>query len=451
MLQGRLPVASHWSATPIARLLGPMHNFVQRSVSGGIVLFIATLLALALANSPLAAAYTHLLATEVGFSFGAIELKLSLLHWINDGLMAIFFFLVGLEIKREVIAGELANPRAAALPIIAAVGGVAVPALIYLAFNVGSSGASGWGIPMATDIAFALGCLMLLGSRIPFGLTIFLTAVAIVDDLIAVLVIALFYSGALNFTMLGSAFVLLLLLYAANRLGIRNIIVYGTCGIIIWLLFLQSGIHATIAGVLVAFVVPARYRIDTVNFATRARALLNHFEHERHTATAIQLDEQDQIVVLELEDLCEQVQTPLQKIEHRLHHWVAFLILPLFALANADVPISIGSLAAVDTRQVTLGIIIGLVVGKPLGLAGASWLAVRSGLADLPDGIDWRMMLGACILGGIGFTMSIFIASLAFPDVARLEAAKLAILIASLIAGVAGIMLLSRNRQDASE
>ncbi|HEY0604325.1 MAG TPA: Na+/H+ antiporter NhaA [Herpetosiphonaceae bacterium] len=438
-------LAPHWSVTPIARILGPMQKFINRSASSGIVLIVATVAALVVANSGLAQVYNDLLHTEIGITVGPLVLREDLLHWINDGLMAIFFFLVGLEIKREVSVGELSELRAAALPIVAAIGGVVVPATIYMLFNVGRAGAHGWGVPMATDIAFALGCLTLLGNRIPFALKIFLTAVAIVDDLIAVLVIAFFYSGGINFVALGVGFVVLALLVLANIFGIRNFPLYIGLGLIVWVAFLESGVHATIAGVLIALTIPARNRIDGPTFVERVHRLVHEFQQGDLQPTPMLTDERQQSVVIELEELCEQVQAPLQKMEHSLHSWVSFLIMPIFALANAGVTLSLGNLGG-ETLFVALGVIFGLVLGKPIGLLGASWLAVRSGLAVLPPGVSWSHMTGAGILAGIGFTMSLFIASLGFGDPDLLSAAKFSILIASLIAGTVGFVFLSRLR-----
>ena len=443
MSQKQPMLASHWSATPIARILHPMQEFIQQEQSSGIILLAATILALLIANSPLAEGYFALLDAKVGLVAGPFELKESVLHWVNDGLMAIFFFVVGLEIKREVIAGELANLRAATLPIIAAVGGVLAPALIFLALNAGGLGARGWGVPMATDIAFALGCMALLGSRIPFALKIFLTAVAIVDDLIAVLVIAIFYSGGLNAAALGVGLVVLVALFGVNMFGIRAPIIYAVLGVVVWLAFLESGVHATIAGVLVALTIPARNRIDAPTFLARARAILDTFEQRDPEATPMLTDEQQQSAVIELEEACEHVQAPLQKMEHTLHGWVSLLIMPVFALANAGVPLA-GSQLGGESLPVVLGIVLGLGLGKPLGLTGAAWLAVRFGLADLPRGVSWYQMLGAGVLAGIGFTMSLFIASLAFVRPEVLATAKLSILIASLLAGVAGMLLFVR-------
>jgi NhaA family Na+:H+ antiporter len=420
-----------------------MQSFISREASSGIILLTATIAALALANSPLAEGYHVLLETRIGIAIGPWSLDETLLHWVNDGLMAIFFFLVGLEIKREVMVGELADPRAAALPIVAAIGGVLVPAAIYLALNIGGPGVHGWGAPMATDIAFALGCLALLGDRVPFALKVFLTAVAIVDDLIAVLVIAVFYSAGLNFIALGAGIAILALLLLANMLGIRHALVYCGLGVLVWLAFLQSGVHATIAGVLIALTVPARYRIDSPTFLQRARGLLTAFEGGVPETSPMLTDEAQQQSVIELEELCEQVQAPLQKLEHALQGWVALAIMPIFALANAGVAFSAQSLSG-ETLPVVLGIVFGLVLGKPIGLLGAAWLAVRGGLADLPQGATWRQMAGVGVLAGIGFTMSLFIAALAFVQPDILATAKLGIFLASLIAGSAGLLLLRR-------
>jgi NhaA family Na+:H+ antiporter len=424
-----------------------MQEFIHNSASSGIVLMVATVLALAIANSPLAASYDALLHTYVGISFGSYQLKYSLLHWINDGLMAIFFFLVGLEIKREIFVGELSNFRAALLPIVAAVGGVMVPALIYTLCNVGRPGLAGWAVPMATDIAFALGLLALLGSRVPFGLKVFLTAVAIVDDLVAVLVIALFYSSGINFAALGFGFGILGLLTLANLYGIRTIVPYFILGVLVWLAFLQSGIHATIAGVLVAWTVPARNRIDPAGFLQQARGILDEFEKSPLEPSRMLTDETQQHAVIHLEEVCEDVQAPLQKLEHSLHFWVQFVIMPVFALANAGVAFSLSSISG-SSAMVPVGIILGLFIGKPVGILAATWLAVRSGIAELPSGVEWRHMVGVGFLAGVGFTMSLFIASLGFGESPLLDAAKTGILIASLISGIVGYVLLRRESPD---
>ena len=445
--QTRVP-APHWSATPLARVLRPMQEFINQEASSGIILLVTTIVAVLIANSPLAERYDAILHTELGLVVGPFELKESLLHWINDGLMVIFFFVVGLEIKREVLVGELANLRAAALPIVAAIGGVLVPAAIYTAFNANTSGAHGWGVPMATDIAFALGCLALLGSRVPFALKIFLTAVAIVDDLIAVLVIAVFYSGGVDIAALGVGLALLAALAGLNLVGIRTTFVYALLGCLVWLAFFRSGVHPTIAGVLVAFTIPARNRIDVPTFSQRARHILAQFEDSTREPTQMMTDAVQQSAVIELEEACEHVQAPLQKLEHRLHGWVSLFVMPVFALANAGVALSLQSIQA-ETLPTMLGIVLGLALGKPIGLVGAAWLATRANIAVLPQGVTWKHMIGVGVLGGIGFTMSLFIASLGFDSPDLLASAKVAILIASLIAGSLGLLLLWRL--DANE
>jgi len=442
----RRNAAPHWRETPLARVLSPLHQFIQSEVSGGVVLMAATLLALVIANSPLAEAYHAVLNSYGSLSLGPLTLKLSLEHWINDGLMALFFFVVGLELKREALVGELHDLRQALLPLLAAVGGALVPALLYTLVNRGGPGAAGWGVPMATDIAFALGVLALLGDRVPWTLKVFLTAVAVIDDLLAVLVIALFYSSGLNLAALGVAGGVLLLLALANLLGFRHIGITVVLGMVVWLAVLQSGIHATIAGVLVALTVPARSRIDPEHFLARARRLLEEFAQGRPDGTPMLTDEHQQSAVLALEDACEEVQAPLQKLEHQLHPWVAFGIVPLFALANAGVALSPGSLRGAG-GLVTLGVVLGLVVGKPLGLLATTWLLVRLGAAPLPTGVSWRQLGGAGCLAGLGFTMSLFIGTLGLPDPAMLEAAKLGILGASLLAGALGFTLLYRLGQ----
>ncbi len=441
-------LATHWSETSVSGIFRPIQEFIHTSAAGGLVLMAATVIALGLANSPFAAAYAAVLETHLAISIGAFYLDESVLHWINDGLMAIFFFLVGLEIKREVRAGELANLRAALLPIVAAIGGVVVPALLYVALTRGGPGTGGWGIPMATDIAFALGLLALLGNRIPFGLKVFLTAVAIVDDLIAVLVIAFFYSSGISWAALAIGFAILALLLLGNVFGIRVTLFYTALGVVVWLAFLQSGIHATIAGVLVAFTVPARTRIEPAGFVEQVSGLMQRFQQSSLEPNIMLTDEVQQSAVIELEEACEDVQAPLQKLEHSLHTWVQFGIIPIFALANAGVALSLTNVGG-ETSRIALGIILGLVIGKPLGILGAAWLAVRSGAAALPVGVTWRHMVGAGFLGGIGFTMSLFIASLGLADAALLEVAKLGILGASLLAGVIGFLLLRRGQASA--
>jgi NhaA family Na+:H+ antiporter len=436
-----LPPASHWSESAIGRVLSPVQEFMHRSASGGVVLMAATVLALVLANSPWGSAYNEFLHLKLGLSAGSFKFEESLLHWINDGLMAIFFLLVGLEIKREVVVGELSTVRAALLPVLAALGGAIIPAVIYVAFNAGSAGLHGWAVPMATDIAFTLGVLALLGNRVPLSLKIFLTSVAIADDLIAVLVIALFYAGSINFTALFAGLAILLVLAGCNFFGVRSLLVYLGLGVLVWFAFFESGVHATIAGVLVALTIPARVRLNPAEFVSRADRILAHFRSHEMTTAPMITDEPTQSAIAELEDLCEGVQAPLQRLESALHIPVAFLIMPIFALANAGVALSMSGLGG-GGWPVVGGIVVGLVLGKPIGLLGATFLAISLGVADLPSGVSVRHMVGGAVLCGIGFTMSLFVASLAFGTGALLGAAKLGILAASLMAGIGGFLLL---------
>lgn len=433
--------ASDWRDTRLSRVLSPMQRFIQSETAGGLTLIGATIVALLVANSPLRDSYHALLETHISVGVGPFAIDESVLHWINDGLMAIFFFVVGLELKREAVVGELSDRRQALLPLFAALGGAAVPAVIFSVLNWGSGGIVGWGIPMATDIAFALGVLVLLGNRVPWALKVFLTAVAVFDDLLAVLVIALFYTDTLNLGALGVGGAVLALLVLLNFVGIRTLAVYGVLGLVVWLAFLASGVHATIAGVLVAFTIPARNRVDWSQFVERAHGLLHECEPAESSGEPMLTGERQQSAVRALEDLTEGVQAPLQRLEHGLHPWVAFGIVPLFALANAGVGLAGANLTS-DGLPVALGVIAGLVLGKPIGLLVSTWLVVRSGIGVLPLGVQWRHMIGVGCLAGVGFTMSLFIATLAFADAALLETAKLGILAASLLAGALGYVIL---------
>ena len=430
----------------IDRVLQPFAEFAHTASSGGIVLLVCTAVALAWANSPWAASYHHIWELEVAVDAGPLAFRSTLHHLINDGLMAVFFFLVGLEIKREVLIGELASFRQAALPAAAALGGMVVPAAIYAALNSGGSGSAGWGIPMATDIAFALGVLALLGDRVPAGLKVFLAALAIVDDIGAVLVIALFYTAGVNWAALGIAGALLFLAIGANAAGVRRPSAYALIGVALWAAVLASGVHATVAGVLLAMAIPSRTRINEDEFLLGARQSVDAFERGCGPETTVLTNREQQEALLTLETLCEQAQAPLQVTERRLHGIVAFFIMPLFALANAGVRLSGGELATALASPVTLGVLLGLLLGKPIGITLFSWAAVRMGVATLPSRVTWRMIHGTAWLGGIGFTMSLFIAGLAFPGMpGLLAAAKLGILAASLTAGVCGWILLRRT------
>lgn len=381
--------------SPLKRIpvLRPLREFIQTEAKSGVILMGAAIAALILANSSIAERFFAFWQTPVPLGIATKPLLL----WINDGLMAVFFFVVGLEIKREILTGELASPRKAALPFFAALGGMVVPAGIYAIANAGTPGIHGWGIPMATDIAFALGALSLLGRRAPLALKIFLTAVAIVDDIGAVLVIAIFYSSDINLTYLGGGLAIVAGLFLLNRLGVRNLAFYIVPGLVLWVLFLKSGVHATVAGVLLAFTIPAG--------------------------------------------------DPLERAEHALQPFVSYLIMPLFALANAGVAVSRESFASL-ADPVGIGVLTGLWLGKPLGIIGAAWVAVKCRFATLPARVNWWQMTGVGVLAGIGFTMSLFINDLAFTDPGHLATAKIAILCASAMAGVLGYLVL---RAAASE
>jgi Na+:H+ antiporter, NhaA family len=428
----------------IERILRPFQRFAARETSSGVILLGCAVVALAWANSPWGASYEHLWEQPVTIGHSSFGLTMSLHHWINDGLMAIFFFVVGLEIKRELLIGELSTRQTAALPIAGALGGMIVPALIYTAFNAGTDGSRGWGIPMATDIAFALGALALLGPRVPSVLKVFLAALAIADDLGAVVVIALFYTAELSMPALGAAAALFVLLLGANRLGIRHALVYALVGIVLWLAVLKSGVHATIAGVMLALTIPARTRIDESTFIGCVEQSLADFRAADEPGTSVLTNPGHQQAIHEIEEACEAAQAPLFKLEDKLHILVAFGIMPLFALANAGVRVA-GLSASLLTSGVVLGIVLGLVIGKPIGITLFSRGAARLGLAALSGDASWRALHGVSWLGGIGFTMSLFIADLAFAGTLHLDEAKVGILIASTIAGVAGWAILNRT------
>ena len=430
--------------TLVRRLVTPFGEFFRAESASGIVLLACAAIALIWANSPWGESYFELWHTHLVVGGGPIMLDYTLHHWINDGLMAVFFFMVGLEIKREVLVGELASPKQAALPIAAALGGMVVPAGIYVLFNAGTPELRGWGVPMATDIAFALGVLALLGSRAPTGLKIFLAALAIVDDLGAVLVIALFYSEGIDWNMLLYGGLTLIVLFGANRGGVRRPSVYAILGVVLWYFFLKSGVHATIAGVLLALTIPARTKINVTEFVSGARAYLEQFEADGvRKDPAAPLTVRQESALERLEEAAESVQSPLLSIEHALVPWVAFGIMPLFALANAGValePEVVGNVAS----PVVLGIAVGLLVGKPIGIALFAWAAVKLGLAGLPAGVRGAHLVGVGFLGGIGFTMSLFIANLAFGDT-TLELSKVGVLGASTLAGIIGYVILRRR------
>ena len=409
-------------------------EFLRQETAGAIVLLVATVVAVAVANSPLAVGYNRFLHTEIGLLFGAYGFAQSVQHWVDDALMALFFFVVGLEIKREVIVGELSSLRGALLPIVAALGGMLAPAAVYLALNAGGAGASGWGVPMATDIAFALGVLALLGSRVPSGLKVFLAALAIADDIGAIVVIALFYTAQVHGAWLAFALIPLAALVAMNRRHVEAPLAYLAVGSVLWFAFLSSGIHATIAGVIAAFTVPATARLSPLEFTELCRAKLGEIEVIDVPGAHTLEDDRQQEYALEIQRAALLSVAPLQRIEWGLHPLSTFLVLPAFALANAGISLSGVGLGS----AVALGIVLGLVVGKLAGVSLATWLAVRSGIADLPAGVGWRHVAGAAALAGVGFTMSLFVAKLAFATAVEAAQAKSAIFVASIVAGLLG-------------
>ncbi len=425
------------------RIATPFEEFINRQTTSGLLLMAATVAALVVANSPWGPAYHHWLETPVVVGFGDLVLEKSLHHWINDGLMALFFFVVGLEIKREVLVGELSDRRAAALPSIAAVGGMVVPALLFLLLVEDAQFRDGWGIPMATDIAFAVGVMVLLGSRVPKSLITFLVALAIVDDLGAVMVIALFYTEELNVTALWWGVAVTALLVFFNRVGIRRPLPYFIAGGLLWLALLKSGVHATLAGVITALAIPAFPKYDPLRFIDLVRGLMDRFEASHKPGQGI-LKNNDQYSILQtLENGVHLVETPLQRLEHALHGPVAYLVVPLFAFANAGIPLDPTTLAQTLSHPLTLSVATALVVGKLVGIAGFSWVALKLGVGQMPTGAHPRQLVGVGLLGGIGFTMSIFIAELAYTDTPEaLVLAKTGIIFASLFAGVGGLLWL---------
>jgi len=425
------------------KILTPFEEFIHRQTTSGLLLMGTAVLALVLANGPLSSAYERLVLTPIGLAIGGWTLEMTLHHWINDGLMALFFFVVGLELKRELLVGELAKPRNAALPIAAAIGGMVVPGLVYFAINPAGDAALGWAIPMATDIAFAIGALALLASRVPKALITFLVALAIVDDLGAVTVIAVFYTDTIALVPLGVAGTLFLMLMVFNLIGIRKILPYFIVAVFLWYAFLLSGVHATLAGILGALSVPATPKYDPERFSQHVKELLRRFDTSHEPGKSIMTNDALRAVVQTLENGVHSVETPLQRLEHIWHIPVAYVVIPIFALANAGIPLAIGSMRESLTDPVMLGVSLGLVLGKFVGITGASWLMLKLGLAALPKDTRFTQIAGVSLLAGIGFTMSIFVAQLGFG--ARedlLLMAKTGILVGSLLAGVAGFIWL---------
>jgi len=425
------------------RVLSPLDEFIHRQTTSGVLLMLCAAVALYLANSQWNESYRHFLETPFTIGLPDFQLSKSLHHWINDGLMALFFFVIGLELKREILVGELAEVKHALFPIIAAVGGMLVPVLIYLSINPEGHTVDGWGIPMATDIAFALGTLALLGKRIPKSLLTFLVALAIVDDLGAVLVIAVFYTDTINVQALIMTSITLGLLIILNRGGIRHSLPYILLGVVLWIAMLKSGVHATLAGIFLAFTIPLRPKYDPGRFLLHINDMIVQIKHAYQREENIIKNDELRSRVHALGAGVQLVQAPAQIMERTMHLPSAYIIIPLFALANAGIPIEWDSLSDIVIHPVSMGIMLGLVIGKLIGIAGFTWLAVKLGFATLPHGLNFKHIIGVGLMGGIGFTMSIFIAELGFahsPD--DLLMAKSGILLASALAGISGFLWL---------
>ena len=412
----------------------PVQKYMHTESIGGIVLLIATVAALGWANSPWREEYHHILELHLHIDVTIFAVDLSIEEWINDGLMALFFFVIGLEIKREVLYGQLSTLRSAALPAIAAIGGMVVPASIYLLLNLDGDGMRGWGIPMATDIAFALGVLALLGRRIPMELRVFMLGLAVVDDLGAIAVIAVAYTETIDFGQLGMAAGLIVAMIVANRLGLRQPAVTAALAFLIWVAVLKSGVHATVAGVLIAGLTPARSMVSREEFANESEALLAEYR----TAMAAGDHERADAILGEVEEISQATEAPLERLERLIHPWSSYVILPLFALANAGIEFSHGSFSQAISSSVTIGVFAGLVLGKLVGITLFPFVASRLGIVELPRGISWLHVTGVALVGGIGFTVAIFVTGLAFDDHVIVDNAKMGILAASLVAGLVG-------------
>ena len=420
-------------------IIKPFHEFAKIEASGGLLLLASALIALIFANSIFAEQYFAIWHSTFSINLGPLSLSMPVEAWINEGLMALFFLVVGLEIKREFLVGELSSAKKALLPVVAAVGGMMIPAIIYTAFNLGNPGASGWGIPMATDIAFTVGVLTLLGKRIPTPLKAFVVALAIVDDIGAVLVIAFFYTTGVSVSSLGAAAIILLALFFANRLKVRSTLVYAILGILLWFAFLKSGVHATVAGVLLALLIPSKPDIDMEDFHSNAQGILNRLDESDKKADVLS-NREHQGSILSMEVLTTHAETPMQRMERFLHPWVTFMIVPLFALANAGIPL--GNFSTAVTSSVSLGVIFGLIIGKQIGITLFTWISVKTNLSIMPREVSWRQIYGVSWLAGIGFTMSIFITNLSLTSPALVLQSKMGILLASLICGIVGYLIL---------
>ncbi len=437
------------------RILTPFEEFIHRQTTSGLLLMVMAVIALVLANGPHAETYNNVIHTYISIGVGDWALKMTLQHWVNDGLMVLFFFVVGLELKREFLVGELANPRNAAMPIAAAIGGMVVPALIYFTMNPSGDAALGWGVPMATDIAFAVGALALLASRVPKALITFLVALAIVDDLGAVMVIAFFYTDSIALLPLMTAGALFGLLLVLNLIGIRITLPYFIIAVFLWYALLQSGVHATIAGILGAMSVPAVPKYNPERFSEHVGELMSRFDASYQHGRSIMTNESLRGIVQTLNNGVHAVEAPLQRLEHIWHLPVAYLVIPIFALVNAGIPMELSTLGDTLSNPVMMGVSLGLVVGKFVGITGFSWVVLKLGIARLPKDTRFTQIAGVSLLAGIGFTMSIFVAQLGFGEREDLLLmAKTGILLASVLAGLMGyvwLYLVSKPADSKSE
>ncbi|MFV0593285.1 MAG: Na+/H+ antiporter NhaA [Draconibacterium sp.] len=424
------------SKSPIKFIKEPINQFIKLETSSSIILFGTTILALILANSPLSKEFLGFWKEYITFSLPGFELSKPIYKWINDGLMAIFFFVIGLEIKREILTGELSHIKKASLPFFAAVGGMVIPAVLFTVLNTGNTGGEGWGIPMAADIAFSLGILTLLGKRVPTGIKVFLMAFAIIDDLGAVLVIAFFYSSNLIWANIFIGLGIVVLLALLSKFNYYSKYLFFIAGVIVWILFLKSGIHATIAGVLLALTIPLRRKTNTRSFYKRSKEYLDEFLEEcgSEEETAV-LSKKQLHIIDDLQELTETTSSPLQNLEHSLHGWVSYLIMPVFALANAGV---IFSFSGDSNVTLSINLAISMIIGNFIGIFSFSWLAIKMNIAELPQNVGFKQLAGVSFLGGLGFTMSLFINSLAYSDPILIDSAKMGILIGSTIAGTLG-------------
>jgi Na+:H+ antiporter, NhaA family len=426
------------------RVAQAAQEFMSTAASGGIVLLLAALAAMVWINSPWGESYTDFWHTSISIDLSILRIEEDLRHWVNEALMTLFFFVVGLEVKREIVHGELSDRKRASLPVIAAAGGMIVPALIFVAFNLNGRGQGGWGVPMATDIAFAVGVISILGNRVPFGVKILLLALAVADDVGAIAIIALFYTSSLSLAWLIGALAMFAVIVAANRAGVRNLNVYVVLGALMWVAMLESGVEATLAGVALGLLAPASYFYDPRTYPEVADELIRRFR----TALLIGSKDQQEGILQQVTDLTQGTEAPLERLERTLQPWVSYAILPLFALANAGVALSGDVIREALTSPVSRGAALGLLIGKPVGIVGFTVIAVKLGLASLPNRATWADIVGVGIIGGIGFTVSLFIANLAFAEADVLNQAKIGVFFASILAGLGGFAFLRLFARD---